>query len=516
MQRISLSKRKEQCHDSRFHRHHLFIWLFVVFSLVILSSLSALADPIPLYTLNLDFELSQYFFEYDGSEKRPRILSVRNGDITLKEGEDYVFIEYSDNTMPGYASVHIRGIGNYTEEAWGNFVIYQKGTWNEKYVFEASQTSSADGVWFNAKLPSDGGLYYYLIMRSKSPNGPFVCYDLINTEGRIYRSSSHPYWYTYGEKGHSLWYIINEDEGYYSFLVETDPYSTWYYQVYVIDGNDHGRCLETNVVAAAMKIDTPVFLKMYSTVNKKAVKLSWTKVARADGYELYRKNGGKWVKLKTTSKLKYTDKKVKPGKKYQYRLRAFLKKNGKKFYSDYSNTIKVKVKAAKVKGTYKSGAEYGTSLTKSKLKELRQVVEGFKTNYIRSSMKDWQKVYVAFSYLREICRYGSKKYYNTAWGALVNGNATCVGYARGMKALCDAIGIPCRFVRAAKKSVNPNHAWNLVKVDGAWYIVDAQGGLFLFSSKDYGQLTGEWYSTKQYPKSSATSHRYAMMMASEM
>ena len=51
---------------------------------------------------------------------------------------------------------------------------------------------------------------------------------------------------------------------------------------------------------------------------------------------------------------------------------------------------------------------------------------------------------------------------NTAWGALVYGEAQCSGYARGMKALCDAIGVPCYYVHANKKALNPSHQWNQV------------------------------------------------------
>lgn len=57
------------------------------------------------------------------------------------------------------------------------------------------------------------------------------------------------------------------------------------------------------------------------------------------------------------------------------------------------------------------------------------------------------------------------------------GEAQCSGFARAMKALCDAIGIDCIYVHADAKVANPSHQWNQVKVGGKWYILDAQGGL---------------------------------------
>lgn len=78
----------------------------------------------------------------------------------------------------------------------------------------------------------------------------------------------------------------------------------------------------------------------------------------------------------------------------------------------------------------------------------------------------------------ENCSYApdwSKNRANTAWGLLFYGEAQCSGYARGMLALFDAVGIESRYVHAAKAApVNPSHQWNLVKLDGKWYHLDVQ------------------------------------------
>lgn len=60
--------------------------------------------------------------------------------------------------------------------------------------------------------------------------------------------------------------------------------------------------------------------------------------------------------------------------------------------------------------------------------------------------------------------------------------SVCEGYANVFKALCDSIGIPCEKVHGYARGVstssgaeNPtqsNHAWNIVKIGGAWYLVD--------------------------------------------
>lgn len=90
-------------------------------------------------------------------------------------------------------------------------------------------------------------------------------------------------------------------------------------------------------------------------------------------------------------------------------------------------------------------------------------------------MSDYDRVLTAYNYLRSNCSYAYKgwqyNYANTAWGALVYGEAQCSGYARAMKALCDAIGVDCRYVHADSKASNPSHQWNQVRVGGKWYIL---------------------------------------------
>lgn len=83
--------------------------------------------------------------------------------------------------------------------------------------------------------------------------------------------------------------------------------------------------------------------------KKKSVYLRWKKQKYAGGYEIYRspkkKSGYKKVKtIKGGSKVSWTDKKVKGGKTYYYKIRAFRKINGKKSVSGFSKVKRVKVK----------------------------------------------------------------------------------------------------------------------------------------------------------------------------
>lgn len=83
--------------------------------------------------------------------------------------------------------------------------------------------------------------------------------------------------------------------------------------------------------------------------KKNQMKVSWKKVSGASGYEVYRASSkkGKYTKVTTIKKGKtasYTDKKVKSGKKYYYKVRAYKTVGGKKVYSKYSEIESGKVK----------------------------------------------------------------------------------------------------------------------------------------------------------------------------
>ena len=64
----------------------------------------------------------------------------------------------------------------------------------------------------------------------------------------------------------------------------------------------------------------------------------------------------------------------------------------------------------------------------------------------------------------------------TAYGALVEGEAVCAGYARAYQLLLHRAGIDSWTVNGTSKSPSSGqsvaHAWNTVKLDGKWYYTD--------------------------------------------
>lgn len=85
-----------------------------------------------------------------------------------------------------------------------------------------------------------------------------------------------------------------------------------------------------------------------SKSNSTFTKASWSKVSEATGYQVYRatSKSGSYTNVKTVtsgSSISYADTKLKKGKTYYYKVRAYRTVNGKKIYSSYTSIVSVKM-----------------------------------------------------------------------------------------------------------------------------------------------------------------------------
>ena len=86
-----------------------------------------------------------------------------------------------------------------------------------------------------------------------------------------------------------------------------------------------------------------------AATKSSAVTLTWSKVARADGYRIYRYNSKtkKYEKIATVKGNKtfsYKDTKLKKGSTMKYKVRAYKTYNGTNYYGAYSEVVSIKVK----------------------------------------------------------------------------------------------------------------------------------------------------------------------------
>ncbi len=147
--------------------------------------------------------------------------------------------------------------------------------------------------------------------------------------------------------------------------------------------------------------------------------------------------------------------------------------------------IKVRISINKTINYYAVQAYLGKEAIPTgqpKAKELYEVISLIMKEQIHDGMTDYEKELALHDYLVTHCKYSSsvnapaKSDIYRAYGALVNGDAVCNGYAEAMQLLLHCAGVPSRFVIGrAKNSGNEwiDHAWNLVQIDGQWYHLDA-------------------------------------------
>jgi hypothetical protein len=245
--------------------------------------------------------------QYTGNSYTPSVtITDSTTGKTLVAGTDYT-ITYSNNTNPGTAAITVTALSNnYT----GSKVISFKITSAAVSGLRTStiKNNSIKLAWSKQDY-ADG----YQICNSSNR-------VLATTKKNSYTVKGLTSCTTYKLKVRSY---VNNSDG----TVSYGEFST--------------------AVSAKTLLNTPT-LKAKST-GKGKVTLTWTKVAKATGYEIYysTKKNGVYTRLKTvskSSKRKYVDSGLASGERYYYTIRAYRTANGVKTYSSYNTIKSVKVK----------------------------------------------------------------------------------------------------------------------------------------------------------------------------
>jgi len=108
---------------------------------------------------------------------------------------------------------------------------------------------------------------------------------------------------------------------------------------------------DTSAISKKLTVPIPTNIKLTNS-SANSLKVSWSKVSEASGYELYRatSKSGTYKKIKTVTSgttTSYTDKSLTNGKTYYYKVRAYKTVSGSKKYSSYCSIISKKVTLAK-------------------------------------------------------------------------------------------------------------------------------------------------------------------------
>ena len=117
---------------------------------------------------------------------------------------------------------------------------------------------------------------------------------------------------------------------------------------------------------------------------------------------------------------------------------------------------------------------------KQKIREHRQAVESRIARLTRplQGKSPREKAVAIHDFILENVRYDKlkKSYSHEIIGPLTQGVGVCEGIAKTVKALCDECGVECIVALShdnPDRGVKYRHAWNVVKLEGKWYHVDA-------------------------------------------
>lgn len=189
-----------------------------------------------------------------------------------------------------------------------------------------------------------------------------------------------------------------------------------------------------------------------------------------------------------TSLLKESNGQEQLGKYYQSAIEAYTYDNPDVFYLSpnkmYLN-IETTTKGKNITyGVYINNGNESNYLidefsSKEQINNAISRIEQIKNQILQNRRNNtYDNIKMVHDYLIENIEYDttiSKNNIYNIYGAMVNGEAVCEGYARSFKYLMDSLGIQCTLVIGKgtnSEGRTENHAWNYVQVGNYWYAVD--------------------------------------------
>ena len=154
-------------------------------------------------------------------------------------------------------------------------------------------------------------------------------------------------------KGYAIYRSTSENGKYRKIKTINKGTTTSYVDKGLVTGNTYYYKVRTFCTSGGKKIysdySDPASMQVLPgkpsiqvvAANYNTITVSWKKVEGCDGYRVYRatEKDGKYKSVKTCSSvntLSYKNSKLETGKTYYYKVRAYVNKNGKKLYGDYS------------------------------------------------------------------------------------------------------------------------------------------------------------------------------------
>lgn len=186
--------------------------------------------------------------------------------------------------------------------------------------------------------------------------------------------------------------------------------------------------------------------------------------------------------------LSQTNGQDKLGEYYQSAIEAYTYDNAEIFYlSPKKMYLNIETTTRGGNATYNVYINSGDEVnylteefnSKEKVEQAIAQIEQVKNQILQNKTGNaYEDIKMVHDYLIDTISYDSslsKQNIYNVYGALVNRECVCEGYARAFKYVLNELGIPCVLVIGTGTNLQgetENHAWNYVQLQGNWYAVD--------------------------------------------
>ena len=177
----------------------------------------------------------------------------------------------------------------------------------------------------------------------------------------------------------------------------------------------------------------------------------------------------------------------------------------------------------KMTDAYKNGnTDNLTDTEKKTLDRAKKVLD----EIIKDGMTDYEKEEAVYLWLIQNIKHdgellvaipSANRDVDTPAGVLSSKQAVCVGYATTFRMFMEMLGLECKVVHNSEAY----HTWNIIKIDGNWYHVDAysdatSGKYANFNLDDTMMANAQEWDKEYFPAATSLKYNYAFMNSKEL
>ena len=503
-------------------------------------------------------------FTYSGGEYRP-VPNVTYGGETLVYGQDFT-VSYENNVNAGTATAVVNGINKYRGQLDIPFKILPKQAAQLSVTSIADQNYTGYAVVPSVTVRDNGKLLIrnkdYTVSCTNNVNigkaqmiisfkGNYagtksISYNIVvpkitnlKASGTSVRSVKLT-WNAVKCSEYKIYRYVKSRNKYVCIATTTtnsyknmglSQATAYQFKVRAVVNGQSGA---TTAVQGVTKVQTP---DLQLAALDKSVKVMWDKNTKATGFQIYRMTAdddyywwwgidvSQMKNIKTVRDSKatsFTNLNLSNSKTYYYIVRAYVKIDGKNYYSDYSEAVSSASAGARLNGatlkshtSYKvynrqgsTQSSYTITLSKSDINTLKK----FASTHFKSGMTRGEKVQTTLDWINKNVKYAKA---SSDWNQIANKSwvdaifnykkGQCAQYNGALIGMMAYLGYDVNMVQGYRGQANGNHwqhFWGEVKICGQTYVMEAgnygEDGSWSFNCAKYSEAGGYIMFNKNY------------------